>query len=74
MRLWDSLLLTKPPTRTSGALRFCGVSRKNKEPTSGPLPCLVLHLIALAVVSEWCQEYVNIRINCFAFKASSALN
>jgi hypothetical protein len=23
------------------------------------LPCCVLHRIAFAVVSEWCQEYMN---------------
>jgi hypothetical protein len=36
--LAKSLLLTKPPTPTSRALRFCGVCRKNREPTSGLEP------------------------------------
>jgi hypothetical protein len=61
-RLWDSLLLTKPSTRTSWAFRFYGFCRQNTEPTSGlePLTCS-LRVITQAL--QGCAEACNSRIS-----------
>ena len=34
----EKLLLTKPPTRTSGAFRYYGIADQRSEPTSGLEP------------------------------------
>jgi hypothetical protein len=57
--LAKSLLLAKPPTPTSRALRFCGVCRKNREPTSGlePLSC------SLRVCGQWLLSVAGVCIS-----------
>jgi hypothetical protein len=54
-RLSKSLLLPNPPTRTLRLLRFNGICRENKEPTSGlePLTC------SLRVIHQALQGYAG---------------
>src|SRR4028118_7642 len=62
LMIWDSLLLTKLPTRTSGAFRFCAFCRKNKEPTSGlePLTCsLRVRQYALQGFAQPCKSRIS---------------
>ncbi len=62
LMIWDSLLLTKLPTRTSGAFRFCEFCRKNKEPTSGlePLSCSLRVITqALQGLARGCKSRIS---------------
>src|SRR5215203_3633209 len=56
------LLITSDNSCVAGVCS--GLQTPHIKAVSSSLDCPVLHRIAPPVVSEWCQEYANIRDNC----------
>jgi hypothetical protein len=61
-RLWDSLLLIKPPTLMSGAFCFYGICRKKRGPTSGlePFSCSSYEFACARSSPSWCVRKLRL--------------